>query len=366
MCKVGTYCANVMADPNDATKEIGVCQTLCNAATGTTPMPVMACADSAATCVFCDEQGSCYPSGFNTANPTAATADKTLMGYCMKKCDMFGSDVCPDDGLPTGLTQHQGCWPFNAMDGTGYCREVSPNAGKTGDACKMMHVPFDTRSNCADRLVCLGDPATGNGNCFGWCRTADCVTDTAKCGDCNTTACCTPSCTHPACGPTTDDGCGGKCGCLSTEWCNAGTCATCTNTCAVHPACGADDGCGGKCGCSAGEKCDTASSTCVTCTHSCDVATDGGTAQKCGVATDDGCGVPCTCAAGTKCDTTKSVCVACAPNCINKTCGDDGCGGTCGPCAAPTVCKTADLNSGCTIPSGQTDTSPLEVCQPLP
>lgn len=50
--------------------------------------------------------------------------------------------------------------------------------------------------------------------------------------------------------------------------------------------------------------------------------------RSCG---DDGCGGSCgTCAEGLTC--TAGACVACTPSCEGKSCGDDGCGGSCGAC----------------------------------
>ncbi|MDB4938314.1 MAG: Tryptophan synthase alpha chain, partial [Labilithrix sp.] len=52
--------------------------------------------------------------------------------------------------------------------------------------------------------------------------------------------------------------------------------------------------------------------------------------RQCG---DDGCGGSCgSCAAGTTCNT-DGACVTCTPSCAGKTCGGDGCGGSCGACA---------------------------------
>ncbi len=63
--------------------------------------------------------------------------------------------------------------------------------------------------------------------------------------------------------------------------------------------------------------------------------------QFCG---DDGCGGSCgACAAGETCSTTTFRCVAsnCTPNCAGRQCGDDGCGGLCGACSRGTLCVTA-------------------------
>src|SRR3989344_3965599 len=37
---------------------------------------------------------------------------------------------------------------------------------------------------------------------------------------------------------------------------------------------------------------------------------------------------------------------SCTPNCQNKTCGDDGCKGSCGVCKSPSVC----FNGTCCTP----------------
>jgi peptidoglycan/xylan/chitin deacetylase (PgdA/CDA1 family) len=55
----------------------------------------------------------------------------------------------------------------------------------------------------------------------------------------------------------------------------------------------------------------------------------------CGVS--DGCGGTCgPCAAGQSCVNNACVCV---PSCGNNVCGSDGCGGTCGTCSAATSCQ---------------------------
>ncbi len=68
---------------------------------------------------------------------------------------------------------------------------------------------------------------------------------------------------------------------------------------------------------------------CPACTPAC-------TGKSCG---DDGCGGSC----GACLDPAKPVCSggqcsACVPNCSDKSCGDDGCGGSCGACATGKMC----------------------------
>ena len=55
---------------------------------------------------------------------------------------------------------------------------------------------------------------------------------------------------------------------------------------------------------------------------------------------DDGCGGTCgTCAAGTRCSSAGTC--ACTPSCSNRVCGADGCGGTCGTCETGTQCSSS-------------------------
>ena len=57
------------------------------------------------------------------------------------------------------------------------------------------------------------------------------------------------------------------------------------------------------------------------------------------------------CPTGTACQ--NGACInTCTPNCINKTCGSNGCGGTCGTCATGQTCT----NGRCVTPATCTDT----------
>ncbi|MCA9513405.1 MAG: hypothetical protein KC635_00525, partial [Myxococcales bacterium] len=60
------------------------------------------------------------------------------------------------------------------------------------------------------------------------------------------------------------------------------------------------------------------------------------TDKECG---DDGCGGVCGpgCAEGLSC--WDNACVSCVPDCTSKQCGDDGCGGSCGNCTGNRVCE---------------------------
>lgn len=89
-----------------------------------------------------------------------------------------------------------------------------------------------------------------------------------------------------------------------------------------------DNGCNGTCGnCGAGEACEDGICQCIP-----EFARD-----CCGdaICWFDGCGnqgeMIKECEKGCK----NGACSDCKPNCVNKKCGDDGCGGSCGTCTAP-------------------------------
>jgi hypothetical protein len=64
--------------------------------------------------------------------------------------------------------------------------------------------------------------------------------------------------------------------------------------------------------------------------------------KQCG---DDGCGGSCgACAAGETCKSGKC---ACEPDCDGKECGDDGCGGSCGACDPDELCDDGECKSKC-------------------
>ena len=150
-------------------------------------------------------------------------------------------------------------------------------------------------------------------------------------------AVCTPKCDDKQCG---DDGCGGSCGeCANSRVCDGGQCRVCTPACEGGQQCG-DDGCGGSCGtCASGQTCQLPEGECVqvkdnsTCKGNCGSSRELGDGSLCSCSVK-GCGkkIPC-------CPDTVAECLSCKAQCTGKTCGDDGCGGTCGTCAAGTMCK---------------------------
>lgn len=190
------------------------------------------------------------------------------------------------------------------------------------------------------------------------------TTDTAQAADLATEAeasVCVPDCAEElpglgqACG---DDGCGGDCGtCATSDVCAEGRC--CVPDCSGHD-CG-DDGCGRSCGaCSAGLTCSFQYSCVedpcagVDALGCCDgdtvVFCQGGALQRQYCFQDakgTSCGWSATtstydCAASPGSDPSGAAprdCAAlCLPACEDKSCGEDGCGGSCGTCGAQSVC----------------------------
>ncbi len=218
-------------------------------------------------------------------------------------------------------------------------------------------------------------PTTGS---FGIGCAADwSTTRPAPCGPC------TADCTGRTCG---SDGCGGSCGtCTGGQSCNAsgacvcsGTlcggvcidtdtdpanCGGCGVTCAAGEFCAAgvcrcspdcsgrtcgDDGCGGSCGSCPSERMCNASGACV-----CTSGTDCGGACVDTMTDPNNCG-----SCGTRCRGSTRFCVGgtctagCTPDCTGRSCGSDGCSGSCGACPMGQSCNTS---GACVCPMGTTD-----------
>lgn len=110
-----------------------------------------------------------------------------------------------------------------------------------------------------------------------------------------------------------------------------------------------DDECETNSDCPSGATCKYVSSVkeCVS-NQSCDPVC---TNRQCG---SDGCGGTCgSCAAGRSCLSGKCVSSSCTPSCTGKMCGDDGCGGSCGGCGTYEVCASTDgrclIDTSCPI-----------------
>lgn len=105
--------------------------------------------------------------------------------------------------------------------------------------------------------------------------------------------------------------------------------------------------------CNQGLTCYSLSWSCGTPMDSPDASTAKDTSAcipQCGAKTcgDNGCGGSCgACPAGHWCDGTNCT-SGCTPNCAGKTCGSDGCGGSCGNCHAGQKCDGISCVLACT------------------
>ena len=186
-------------------------------------------------------------------------------------------------------------------------------------------------------------PADCCGSCGdGWCKGGLCGETAAVCpADCSAALCGDGKCEA---GENPVD-CPGDC---EPYLCGNGTCepgeapATCPGDCA--------EGCG-DCECGGGESYWSCPADCGFCGDGYCVANCGYAKEDAAVCPDDcctpdcegrecgsdGCGGTCgQCAAGESCG--GSLCVACEPQCEAKECGDDGCGASCGQCGEGENC----------------------------
>ena len=256
--------------------------------------------------------------------------------FCDAVCEEYGDccddfcEACPDICEPQD--------PCNGITWEGCC---------DGEVIRYCEEGEIKSKDCGD------DPSCGWNQAEAY---YDCGTDGAPdpegifpmdCGEV-----CTGSCDGKACG---DDGCGGDCGaCPEGETCTpTGQC--CTPDC-EGKVCG-DDSCSGDCGeCADGEKC--TDGECVPggcqgvlwegcCTEGVLVFCDQGNLVQQSCAGDPECGwsdgagyYDCGTDGGEDPEGAFPMdCMDyCTPDCVEKTCGSDGCDGTCGDCAKGEVC----------------------------
>ncbi len=82
--------------------------------------------------------------------------------------------------------------------------------------------------------------------------------------------------------------------------------------------------------------------------------------RSCG---DNGCGGSCgTCASGTQCDPLSGHCV-CVPVCAGRECGADQCGGECGTCPTNSACASGHCHQTCGGPGQTCCTSGAPACE---
>ncbi len=141
---------------------------------------------------------------------------------------------------------------------------------------------------------------------------------------------CTPDCDGMECGT---DGCGGSCGdcdddlICTTDTCDGTSCVFTPVLCDDGIEC-TEDSCGEIFGCLPFPDDDACDDDDPCTIDHCDIESgcQHGPAE-------DGTG----CGAGMEC--VSGACTpVCSPSCVNKECGDDGCGGSCGTCGPGTVC----------------------------
>jgi len=318
------------------------------------------------TCKSCPgDCGPCPPAcgdGVCTA-PTPFTPGETCQtcpidcGKCAPKCGDFFCDKVAGESCSNCV---QDCGQCPAQCGNAQC--------EPGENCLLC--PKDC-GVCPPNDGCLNSPVPGCGGCgcekcvcdaepF-CCKTAwdaACVNACkTNCGGCGNV--CKPQCAGKQCGP---DACGGACGV-----CKPGETCTFTGVCVVPPktcgdgickptdnesckVCPEDCGqCPAVCGdgsCVPGETCSSCPKDCGTCPSVCgnSKCEPGETCQSCAkdCCPPANCGdLVCQAASGETCNTCPQDCgtCPCVPNCGKKTCGDNGCGGSCGKCTDKQYCS---------------------------
>jgi hypothetical protein len=296
--------------------------------------------------------GPCTANG-GACNQNSDCCSETCFGQvCAAPVTTCGGVACPAGA--TGCCPNGGCCqsPANQCNGAGLC--CAPNCG--GREC--------------------GTDGCGNSGTCGSCRNGQtCNTQTGQCqggqtcspqncpnGCCDDNGDCQPGTTVQACGT------GGEvCAvCLHGQTCNGPN-----GQCEGQPTCDPESCPQGCCDTFAGtcqpgnnaSFCGTGGAACVTCQpaqrctqtgqcedeYSCDSENCNGCCDPAPFVSGAVCRIGTSTAAcgqdGQSCQVCRgsaAVCQGglceCTPDCQNKTCGDDGCGGTCGTCAPNQFC----------------------------
>jgi hypothetical protein len=307
----------------------------------------------AAICVVVSSHAGC--------EADADCADLVTAPCAVSRCGA-GDGLCAVEALADG----EACQTTDGQSGACQaaacvvtCEAACEDLACGDDGCGGSCGECDGDLACVEG-ACVTAPVCGDGACQPGEDCAACAEDCAcPCGEaCQDGACVFTACDERECG---DDGCGWTCGmCPLDEHCEDGACVagpvcgdeqcvegedcgSCPDDCGcgcgegcVGGACKftacegrdcGDDGCGGSCGdCPEGEVCDSGkcapSSTC-----------DDGT---CDPGEDcESCPADCGCGCGEGC--VEAACKFTA--CDGLACGDDGCGGSCGACAADHGCE---------------------------
>ncbi len=290
----------------------------------------------------CEENGSPGCLG-TTCEDCVCNADS----YC---CTDLWDGVCV---LAAGDECAASCVECDVC-GNDYC-------GDNESACSCS---FDCGSVCGDGCCtgaenpcdCPGDcsPICGDGCCTGTESSSSCFTDcvggggcclekeTAGCGDLDVQACvcgidpyCCTGAWDGLCAAAADDcgSCNGSCcGSTGNPGCDGTSCEACV--CDIAPTCCTEDWWLG-CATYAQGACVDACSECNVCIGLDCNDNDPCTIDSCG--SPGGCSHdPVNCAPGTQCVNGSCICLS---DCVGKTCGSDGCGGSCGTCGAGESCN---------------------------
>ncbi|MGI5862606.1 MAG: hypothetical protein ACOX6T_11195 [Myxococcales bacterium] len=143
LCPVGELCFGWYPDPNNPEVYKGTCLPVCNSSTN--PNPVKDCA-----------------AGFACLD--ASQGDRSAeIGACMRDCDVFAPNSCPDNGLG----QPEGCLPISYSTTEGMCWPHASPGSEVGESCSLD--TSDIRENCVPSAICLGEPGAALGHCYPYC-----------------------------------------------------------------------------------------------------------------------------------------------------------------------------------------------------
>lgn len=282
--------------------------------------------DTGEDCSSCAKDCSCA-SGELCVSGTCNASKECGNGKCepdkQENCASCGRD-CP---CSTGQVCEGSSGTCRAACGDGTC-----DIG-AGENC----------TSCAQDCACQKGQACTQGRCETSCGNGKC--DTAYGEDCSN---CPKDCACPSGKECNAGSCGKDCGNNSCQADQGEDCSTCAKDCACKgdQVCNTGqcvDRCGnGVCDQDKGENCSTCAKDCACPTG---LSCGSGTCQTpCGDGTcqaDKGencttCAKDCACEGGKSC--VGGSC-SCQLNCDGKSCGDDGCGGSCGTCSGRTTCN---------------------------
>ncbi|MHB8904136.1 MAG: hypothetical protein ACYC40_03490, partial [Patescibacteria group bacterium] len=271
-----------------------------------------------------ESQGGPYNNGYEACDgldglaTTAAESSATKQYACSTK---------PGEITPDIITSNNYCSFPSPLGGGGYCGDGICSSASAGG----LETPCNCEKDCGSANNCSGFiPVCNFTYLWGACQPnntktgqvietspANCAGTPVTTQDCIYVPECTPNCSGKSCG---SNGCGGSCGtCSSGKTCSAsGVCVTCLSDadCNDNKPCTNDS-------CSNGTCINLNNSSTASCTvnyGSCSVA---GTH---------------TCSNGSYGNCTGGIDPRIA-NCSGKSCGSDGCGGTCGTCTSGTTCS---------------------------